>query len=413
LDSLPVADWSAGAGLNAVLQRDVDMWPFLAPSGSTSGWAPTGNLNVRETPIALQFLDWNSWLPTIHPLDAWGSAFANSTLLSNYNQIRSGLVAGNPQTYQAQSYNIWVWIAHDGDFLSPLVKPGADPAWNTASYTNSIYSVRLWSMTKQWEINQEFGLEGMAQTVFGPQSDARAWLSGEPFQASPNMIHIPLTAAGIGNRLPITEWYTRQIWYQMQLTLNERNDSGTFVGNAPIDFPYVHNHVQALGYASRPTAPQGGLTLLWLIKGLQASNQNGLGPQLGSGGWSWTNSDPSRLYDYATEFMWNDFAPADQITATTGYLQQWISKASSYTNQQYYLGKWTTAAEVPSLNSPNSSFSNAIAFTIPLAQNSGVNPVLTTQMANWAQTVWPNFNWSQLLKATCSPYGATPLCTVR
>src|SRR4029077_376329 len=100
-------------------------------------------------------------------------------------------------------------------FLNPLVKAGTDPAWNTASYTDSIYSVRLWSMTKNWEINQEFGLEGMAQTVFGPNSDARAWFSPEAFQASPNMIHIPMTAAGIGNGLPITATYQRFEWYQL------------------------------------------------------------------------------------------------------------------------------------------------------------------------------------------------------
>ncbi len=415
LDSLPVADWSAGAGLNAVLQRDVDMWPYLAPSGSTSGWAPTGNLNVREMPLAMQLPDWNSWLPTIHPLDAFGSAFSNSKLLSNYNQVRSGLVPGNPQTYQAQSYNIWIWTLNDQNFLVPLTKSGTDPAWNNATYTDSIYSVRLWSMTKLWEINQEFGLEGMAPTVFGSTSDPRAWYSPEPFQASPNMIHIPTTAAGVGNRLPITATYTRFEWYQLQLILNQHDNTGGFIGNTPTDYPYVYDHIQAMGFNSLPDAPvaaarQGGLMMLWLIKGLQSTNQTGKGPQAGSSGWATNVADPSRMYRYATEVLWSDFAPTDQITAMTAYLQYWLSKVTGFTAAQFYAGGWTTATTVPNFTNPDFGFANTVAFTIPEALYAGVNPTLVGKMVDSAQIIWPNYNWSTLLKFTCVPGTQAPYC---
>ena len=41
---------------------------FAAASANRSAKA---TLNVRETPIPMQFPDWNAWLPTVHPLDVW------------------------------------------------------------------------------------------------------------------------------------------------------------------------------------------------------------------------------------------------------------------------------------------------------------------------------------------------------
>ena len=68
----------AGAGLDAVLDSDADMLPYLAPGGSTAGWAANQYLNAREIPIALQLRDWNSWLPQVHPVDAYGASFTQS-----------------------------------------------------------------------------------------------------------------------------------------------------------------------------------------------------------------------------------------------------------------------------------------------------------------------------------------------
>ena len=410
LDSLPVTDWSAGVGLGGVLARDVDMWPFLAPGGDTTGWAPTGNLNAREMPIAMQMPDWNSWLPIIHPLDAFGSTFSNSTLLSTYNQMRSGLVPGNPQTYQATSGTIWNLETRDVEFLTPLIKSETDPAWNNPTYTASIYSVGLWAMTKLWEINQEFGLEGMAPVVFGAQSDPRAWFSSLPFFASPNMLHIPITAPGIDNAKHITAIYTRFEWYQLQMILNVHDNNGSFSGNTPLDIPYCYNHINSLGVDSFAAAPQGGLMLFWLIKSLQLENENGLGPQFGSAGWSPNAADASKMFYYSTYFLWNDWAPADQVTAMTAYLQYWASKATSFTAQQYIQGKWTTATTVPDPTQPQNGFANVVAFIIPEALYAGVNPAWANPVITWAKTVWPSYNWAALLTAHCIPGTLAPYC---
>lgn len=413
LDALPVTDWAAGAGLSAVLARDVDMWAYLAPSNSTAGWATTGNLNAREMPVAFQFPDWNSWLPIIHPLDTFGSTFSSSLPVTSYNTIRAGLVAGNAQTYQNQSFNIWMLGADAGNFASPMIKVITDPSWNNATYTDSIYSVQLWTMVKLWEINQEFGLEGMASSVFGPNNDGREWYSSEPFFVSPNMIHIPTTAAGLGNGMLITADYLRFIWYHVQVVLNQRNNSGFFTGTAPIDFGYTFNTVNGLAIRSAPTAPQASLMLFWQIKGLQLASESGLGPQLGSAGWSLYDSAPWSLYAYASSGIWNDYTPANQVTATTAYLQNWINEASKFTPQQYYQGGQVKATDVPANPlTPNNGYQNGVAYSIAEYVYSGGSTALATQMVNWAQTIWPNFNWSLLLTPHCTPAALAPYCTV-
>lgn len=71
LDSKPVTDWSAGAGLEAVLDSDSEMLPYMFPDGTSDAalegiFDLKGTMNIREMPVAIQFPDWNDWLPEIH-----------------------------------------------------------------------------------------------------------------------------------------------------------------------------------------------------------------------------------------------------------------------------------------------------------------------------------------------------------
>ena len=78
LDSKPAHEWAAGAGLEWVLETDAETLDHL--SGTDKDGNPTtdlvalthpnATLNMRETPLAIQFPDWNEWLPDVHPADA-------------------------------------------------------------------------------------------------------------------------------------------------------------------------------------------------------------------------------------------------------------------------------------------------------------------------------------------------------
>ena len=80
LKNRPVEQWAAGAGLSWVLDKDSQMKKYLFPYGtSQSGISRVidhkSNLDVRSIPIAIQFPDWNSWLPAIHPVDLWNESY--------------------------------------------------------------------------------------------------------------------------------------------------------------------------------------------------------------------------------------------------------------------------------------------------------------------------------------------------
>jgi hypothetical protein len=83
MQTRPAAELAAGAGPNWALDEDRETLRVLFGGPESKGvpaalFAPDGNLQLREIPIALQMPDWNHWLPQVHPLDAWGQRFAGS-----------------------------------------------------------------------------------------------------------------------------------------------------------------------------------------------------------------------------------------------------------------------------------------------------------------------------------------------
>ena len=88
MDSKPVEEWAAGAGLAYVLDDDEEMMSYIFPEGTGEDaldqvFDIKGTLNIREMPIALQFPDWKHWLPQVHPKDMMSEAA--------YNQIINGI----------------------------------------------------------------------------------------------------------------------------------------------------------------------------------------------------------------------------------------------------------------------------------------------------------------------------------
>jgi len=83
LDAKPIVEWAAGAGLAAVLPdgkaflkaftgKPVDDQPLnVSQADINQVMDATKVLNTREMALPLQFPDWNSWLPPVHPLDIW------------------------------------------------------------------------------------------------------------------------------------------------------------------------------------------------------------------------------------------------------------------------------------------------------------------------------------------------------
>jgi hypothetical protein len=383
LDSQPVSNWAAGAGVEAVLDSDTDMLPYMAPNGSTAGWSANSYLNVRETPIAMQMPDWNSWLPTIHPLDAYGDTFTTSKLNTLLPFIHETLQPHSPAAYQAslEQFNSW-----GAAWMSFMVPATTNVAWNP-SRRREAYSIALWQLVKDWGLIQEFGLEGMTQVPFGAKAAARGWYTGT-FYVSPNNLHIP-AGPGLGTGTQLSRDYLSLAWYQMQLTLND--GQGKQSGHEPVDYGYASGFIMGL-FTRDIHQPGIMLQLEWDIKALQEVTLTGAGPENGALGWHATGTSMSNLVlpDYMP--LWAGIAPAKRTALLQAYTQAWFAQASKYTPQQYYQGDWANAADDPAKVFIG-TMGGHLWYSLPKLRELGVDPKLVDRMAAWASTIWPRGNW--------------------
>ncbi len=396
LDSEPVSDWSAGAGLDAVLDNNSEMQPYLTPGGSTAGWAASAYLNPRELPISIQLPDWNAWLPQIHPMDAYSNFTASQANLL-YAQLRTMLQPNSTTAYKNSLNTLAAWEeAMDTTFLPPLI-----PATYTTTTRQSIYAAALWKMVKTWELNQEFGLEGMPQVPFGSKANIRGWYGSDAFNTSPFILHMP-AGPGLGNGSAVSEVYLSFIWYHVQLILNDGQGSET--DNRPIDYGYVLGRIKDLSSAANDM-PAAYLEMAWFVKALQEETLDGIGPNVPEGGWDpqWTAPEP--LVDAAWDIIWTGMSPSTRTTLTQAYLQAWYAQASTYTPQQYFAGGWSSPTENPANMTTDffqTSFGGELWYLLPRMRYIGVSPTLVSQMTNWAATIFPAGNWSLNATATCA-----------
>jgi hypothetical protein len=159
------------------------------------------------------------------------------------------------------------------------------------------------------------------------------------------------------------------------------------------------------------SSPQGGIQTMWMIKGLQVMNQLGKGPQLGGGGWQPFVTQPAWLVTPEWNLnVWSGVDPSTRTAIASGIVQSWISQVSQFTPQQFYIGGWTSATAVPVAggNAYDNVFPNWVWYMIPRFNFIGVDPTLVGQLAQWAQTVWPNANWTADQNATCGWYVNPP-----
>jgi hypothetical protein len=405
LDSLPVADWSAGAGLGAVLSSDAAMMPYLEPSGSTAGWASKQYLNVREIPVALQMPDWNRWLPQIHPMDAFGSSFINSEMNTTYGQLRAILQPNNQASYQAAVGIFGNWLtAAQGGFLLNLESGN----FNANNLPQTLYSAALWMMVKEWELNQEFGLEAMPQAAYGSKANVRGWYGNMPFFTSPNMLHIPKGIQGIANGTVVGWYYLAFSWYHLQLILND--GQGKEAGNNPNDYGYVNGMIKDLSNAANAT-PEAMLQMTWLIKALQEYTLNGTTPLNSQYEFVPTQIQAVILAHHDWDQLWSATPPATRTAMATAYLQYWFAQLSSFPKTQYYQGTdgggrpWASATEIPANDDFIGQLGGQLWWMLPRFRFIGVNPNLTFQISAWAATLFPAGNWALNNAATCRDLG--------
>jgi hypothetical protein len=295
LDSRGTSEWAAGAGEEAVLNNFDEMYPILfpeavEPNGTLNPNKITGaqfsinrEVNFRETPIPLQFPDWNSWLPSIHPVDSTGDFFLNHRAHTAYRELK----ARPPRTASKDQWGFFqVYVTQYTKLDSwPNGFPGGPSSNLSATPRHSVetYDAALWAMTKSWEVMQDKDLETYSKEYFSkltPISEPRGWFTNMPFFASPNMLALPKDNHGIRDGTPVTRFYYAYIWYHVQAVLF--SGQGLGVPISPVDWGYVYGFVTHMQMesgldSSKHPFRNPALYFLWVAKAIQLSN-NGLAP---------------------------------------------------------------------------------------------------------------------------------------
>ncbi|HSP78004.1 MAG TPA: hypothetical protein VLQ93_05720, partial [Myxococcaceae bacterium] len=418
LDAKPATQWSAGAGVDAVLEKDRDMLPYLFPNGITAAAiSTTTNLSAREVPIMFQLPDWNHWLPRIHPKDAWGDAFVNDPLNKYYAgegtapnipasvrelaaQVRD---AGYGNYREKLFYPNRAWVLAVYKFLSPRY-PDATTS-KDEEYSKKVYSTGLWHMVKTWEVMQEFGLEDHLRKLFPSSRDARGWMLNNSFDTSPNLMKLPRELPGINDNSKVQFPYFSMAWYQLALILYNGNhtDGADRGAQRPLDWSYVPGFIREMQTVGEGAPPTNALLTEWLVKGMQAT-ANSLKPNAPSGmGWvPRVAGDPSRLVAPGHMTGWTDMTAEERRAIMQAVLTAWWEKSRTYAVEDWLNGGGADQTEV--INGwYDGSLGNRIWFMLPQFKHHGVDPKLVDTIADWAQKVWPQADWSEVKRATCKP----------
>jgi hypothetical protein len=140
MDSKPVTSWAAGAGLDAVLDKDADMKPYLFPGSRTDAASVAAvvnrysTLNMRELPLAIQMPDWNNWLPRVHPLDAFNTS--SPAVLSDekgrtpstkpFFEVTYDTARATPSaaSMEVMMQRTWAWFGRDATCYTQSVDKG-------------------------------------------------------------------------------------------------------------------------------------------------------------------------------------------------------------------------------------------------------------------------------------------------
>jgi Domain of unknown function (DUF4082) len=401
-DSKPIQEWAAGAGVDWVLPKDSDSLPYLFPNGvgNVADISADKNRSAREIPVALQFPDWNHWLPRIHPIDAWGDAkWTSSNEPKNYEDMRSGLSGANAANYKANDYPNAVKGANENRYFWTYNNQTQFVSNWTPEFAQKVYGTALWGLVKTWELEHEFGLEGYASNWYGANAESRIWPVNSFFLASPFQLKIPGGPSGIGGN-DLSNEYFSNVWYHVQVVIND-SYSGNWVERNPVDPPYWMGKGKTLVQAGG--APDGVRLMLSQQKFYYGRARTGIGPDQPQKGWHLDHEIPSWLVDRDWAPTMAELSSQDKAKVFTAFVKTWFDKTKTFTPAQYYAGNtkdsnYGDQNYVPK-SAPNAQagpYPDRIMFMIPEFRAQGVDGVLLNQICDWAKTVWPRGNWDSL-----------------
>jgi hypothetical protein len=407
--------WAAGAGLDWVLDRDEDMWPYVKGPDRTFSYEDVSvdaTLNARQLPVNLQLPDWNEWLPEHHPIDLFGSAFTNgygsgvdpNGAYTNTVGALEDCLAGNGgdatncgDEYASAATDLY---KNSRRFQQEVQKGNITPTSDYADLSVSKMAsiVMTWQAAKQWEFTHQHDLSDEGEH-WRAEVEPLTWI-GDARQVFDIPPHI--SGAFAGSKKGAYDLYLDNAWYQMQTIVNSGRGIGTFI--RPNDWRYQFSHIKGL-YKDLGLAHSMRF-IATFVKVNQNCDVDGL----------YQDSDPKSWFfrrghcDFGAEMLRRPwvYPKVDEVTggqALTVYEE--ILRANfrgfgkyptdSWT-RQYGEGGWEPADFTPSLNHAwyrDSETPSHYYKTLNQMAQRGASTALLDSIARWGEKMNPNGDWEQ------------------
>ena len=302
------ADWAAGAGIEWVMAHDSDSWDYtFSVNGVTPNPNPSdediraklhvgtitdptdwGNrIGVQDIPVAVQYPDWNNWLPDVHPLDAFGyNDFTGTELWARVNEMHNRLDTPAEVSNEASTFRNWIFCKVYGGGsgcgqsgmreLFQRIDFEFDDWGPAASLFDIDYYAEPWKAylgklsfmsflsVKQWEVANEFGLQDLGDEYFGGRTIPDGFNgAGSPIQFrgsnGDGVFHWPATTSTIFDMAPhksgepgfpsegpygppgtdVMQYYFSSVWYDLQMIVSPENAGLPADNNgSPVDWSY-------------------------------------------------------------------------------------------------------------------------------------------------------------------------------
>nr|WP_010130642.1 Ig-like domain-containing protein [Microbulbifer agarilyticus] len=448
LDSRPVHEWAAGAGIDAILDQDQDLAPYLFPNGTSLDAVRKvvdrfGKLNLRELPINIPMPEWNQWLPIIHPDDAFDTLdpAINSDARGRYVAIpfykllyNDAYTSPNRETL-GYARDIKDWLrqgnscgqgepmrAINGDIVEAIALPMPTVDWNSCGNISASREalemieiakrgLTAWSSVKMWEIIHSNNLEQESmQQGRSVCSDGRCVDASEPrgwVVDGRNVFDRPphFTATG-GVRQYFTQnqmlgIFESNAWYHLNMVLNTG-----YRETMPSHFAYTYSHVELLQQFSK--IDQGFRFWATMIKQRQLQTNGKYGIEAGldlrtaqpyiyygtARGTTKTDTQSSigqPLWGRLAQAMVEDFVD-DANNATA---QDWANATQNRKVQDRNSANFSPCSEKCTFDLGEYQGRNTYR-VIPKLREIGVQDYAIQDLIDWAEKTWPHGPWDDL-----------------
>jgi hypothetical protein len=384
LDARPLDEWAAGAGLKWVLPEDRDMWPYIFTNDRVE-ISFTNTINTRELPVPVAFPDWNSWLPTIHPKDAYGTESFRA-VQEAWERTAAATTAGDLR------WRLMEWDAKVSDWTARLPKPTNAPG-NAGDPLRGEkwHAMSRWRSVKAFESQRRLGFEGRGREAY-PTVQDRYWSSQTVFLSSPHFTIQPEEGHTLrdGSRLV---WGVRSHqWYWVQLALSGSMHFRN--GTTPIDWAYMTAFTSGLNKLGMQNAAQ------MTVVNIKVGEAMTLNPRHHLDGFAgFRSARLEYVWNREGDDMWRDYSPQFRDMVLRAWLGEYTRMIRTLGRDHFRdISRELTGSETD--NTPGAPHAEpwirSHAGMIRFFRKGGAAPDLVENLREIGRELWPGADWGKL-----------------